>query len=515
MNLNQTVFNNTMISDVFNVFISEINKLKNSAEKDEAEMLDNICPSIFRKWFHCALIDDTPLTPANIIKSLSSNNLSFAIQKDKNTQNAGWILKSASDTLDDSIFLADLKKICDYCFPAGEIQTDRPNDIYTLTDKLDGIFIKDGYYVSYLCQMAERLGLIQKMPSINTIKFQKNLIACNEFFALEPNKAHKILLNNAIEIFIEKTAYQTQAPVNAFHAKDIADIISSSCITDSIFSYIYSLMGFDFDRITDIGKQNSLNEDDEALISSVLYMGILIDKWLITPLGYYMGLLSAYYASPYSFFEDYDYIRPVLTTGCDLSIELFAPPNYYVLTEKGFNLFGKRQEEFTSYTLNGTLTKDDLNEVINAYKLFLKMLQSSAIKKSKAKNIYSLKVAFKSNSEMWKILELNCNSTLEELKNEIVMYFGFTDSNKYSFEYKNNIYSSNPKFKTFNSAENITLSALSIENGGELIYSDGFDKSLDLVIKSSDIMPADSQTVYPRLYRQSHDITQRERSDEF
>ena len=61
-------------------------------------------------------------------------------------------------------------------------------------------------------------------------------------------------------------------------------------------------------------------------------------------------------------------------------------------------------------------------------RIFLNMLQSSAIKKSKAKNIYSLKVSFKNNADMWKILELDCNSTLESLKNEIVMYFGFSDS---------------------------------------------------------------------------------------
>ena len=116
---------------------------------------------------------------------------------------------------------------------------------------------------------------------------------------------------------------------------------------------------------------------------------------------------------------------------------------------------------------------------------------------------------------MWKILELDCNSTLESLKNEIVMYFGFSDSKKYSFEYKNNVYAPSSAFKTINSAESVTLYSLGIENGGQMVYSDGFDKSLDLVINSSGILPADKKAVYPRLYRQSHDITQRERSDEF
>ena len=64
-------------------------------------------------------------------------------------------------------------------------------------------------------------------------------------------------------------------------------------------------------------------------------MGILIDKWLIPPLGCYMGIISPYYASPYSFFEDYDYLRPVLTAARDLSVGVFAPPVYVVVTAKG------------------------------------------------------------------------------------------------------------------------------------------------------------------------------------
>ena len=515
MSINQTVFNDKLILKVFNVFNDEFNKLKEISQDDEKEMLNKICPSLFRKWFNSSLIDDTPLTPANIIKSLSEKYTAFTIQPEKGTQSDNWVLSSVKDTLSESFFIKDLKALCDHCFPAGEIRFENPNDIYELSDKLDGIFIKDGYYASYLSLMAQKLGLIQKMPSINTVKYQKNDLAYNDFFTLSHYEAHKILLKNAVEIFIEKTAYQTQAPINTFHADDIIEIISSTCVTDSIFAYIYSLMGFDFDKIAEIGTQSTLSEDDEALVSSVLYMGILIDKWLITPLGSYMGILSPYYASPYSFFEDYDYLRPVLTSGCDLSVELFAPPNYFVLTDKGVDLLGKRQDNYLSYSLNGPLTEDDINEVINAYRIFLNMLQSSAIKKSKAKNIYSLKVSFKNNADMWKILELDCNSTLESLKNEIVMYFGFSDSKKYSFEYKNNVYTQSSAFKTINSAENVTLYSLGIENGGQMIYSDGFDKTLDLVIVSSGILPADKKAVYPRLYRQSHDITQRERSDEF
>ena len=142
MSINQTVFNDKLILKVFNVFNDEFNKLKEISQDDEKEMLNKICPSLFRKWFNSSLIDDTPLTPANIIKSLSEKYTAFTIQPEKGTQSDNWVLSSVKDTLSESFFIKDLKALCDHCFPAGEIRFENPNDIYELSDKLDGIFIK-------------------------------------------------------------------------------------------------------------------------------------------------------------------------------------------------------------------------------------------------------------------------------------------------------------------------------------------------------------------------------------
>ena len=109
MSINPTVFNEKLILEVFNVFIDEFNKLKELSEKDETEMLNKICPSLFKKWFYSALIDDTPLTPANIIKSLSEKYAAFTIQDNNNPKTQGWTLHSVKDTLSDSFFINDIK----------------------------------------------------------------------------------------------------------------------------------------------------------------------------------------------------------------------------------------------------------------------------------------------------------------------------------------------------------------------------------------------------------------------
>ena len=116
---------------------------------------------------------------------------------------------------------------------------------------------------------------------------------------------------------------------------------------------------------------------------------------------------------------------------------------------------------------------------------------------------------------MWKILEMPHNSTLSELKEKINMFFGFPESDSYGFEYNGNIYKTGEKFKFINSAEKITLESLILSDESHLTFSNGFDRSLDLDISVESVVKAEKNTVYPRLFRQSRNITEKERNGDF
>lgn len=509
-------FNEKSINKLLDVFFSGFKSLYETAEKDEKDMLLKICPSLFRKWFYSALIDDTPLTPANLLRSITENGLCISVKAFyDDSKNICFDYEKRFDSSEESIFINDIKYLCQKCIPAGEYDFSSTENIFSLSENFENAFIKDGYYISYISLIAQKLGLISPMASINTVKYQVNNDVYNELFSLPPVEIHKKSVDIVLDIFIENISKQFQAPVSLFNKYKLLDIIKTSCITDEIFAYVYTAMGFDFEKIADLGQNASLSEEDEALVSSVLFLGVLIDKWLITPLGYYMGLLSPAYASPYSFSEDYDYIRPVLTTGCDLSFELFAPANYYVLTDKGEEVFGCTQKNKKSFTVNGKVTDTDLDEIIQAYDIFTSVFSSSITKKQKSNKIYRLKISFKNDSSLWKILEMPHKSTLSDLKEKINMFFGFPDSDSYGFEYNGNIYKTGEKFKFINSAEKITLDSLMLSTESRMVFSNGFDKSLDLDITVEDITKAEKNTVYPRLRKQSRNITERERSGDF
>lgn len=516
MLINSLDFNEKPVNKLLSVFFSGYETLSGSAEKDERDMLLKICPSLFRKWFYSALIDDTPLTPSNLIRSAVKSDLRVSVKAfyDEN-ENICFKSEKRTDSLEESIFINDIKYLCKKCIPAGEYDFSSMENIFSLAENFENAFITDGYYISYIALICQRLNLISPMASINTVKYQVNSDVFEKFFSLSSLEIHKKLTDIIIDIFIENISKQLQAPISLFNKYKLLDIIKTSCITDEIFAYVYTAMGFDFEKIADLGQNSSLNEEDEALVSSVLFLGVLIDKWLITPLGYYLGLLSPAYASPYCFSEDYDYIRPVLTTGCDLSFELFAPANYYVLTNKGEEVFGCEQKNKNTFTINGNVTDTDLDEIIQAYDIFTSVFSSSITKKQKSNKIYRLRISFKNDSSMWKILEMPHNSTLSELKEKINMFFGFPESDSYGFEYNGNIYKTGEKFKFINSAEKITLESLILSDESHLTFSNGFDRSLDLDISVESVVKAEKNTVYPRLFRQSRNITEKERNGDF
>jgi len=512
MSENNNEFNQNIIEKIYLSFNDGLNSVISKTETDEIDMIFSIIPSIFKKWLYSSLINDTPLTAHNIISSYLKKEIlcSFDLKRDGNCAVVIPIIEE--NTEENPIFIRDLKHLANSCNPVCSVDFSKRD--LNLSSFFPDTFIHDNFYISYLALVAEHFGLIEKMPSINTVKYQLNKENYNSFFSKSNIEILKLISFMSIDTFINKAAVYLQAPMKIADRNDILNVLSGSCITDNIFADIYTRIGFDFGNVSSIGEKKHLSEDEEALISSVLYMGILIDKWLLTPLGHYIGLLTPTYSQPYCFKEDYEYIKPVILTGCDLSFELFAPSNCYVLTALGENVFGSSQEDKKIYTLNGNITEADIQETLHAYDIFLSMMNSSVMKKHNTEEVYKVKISFSNDKSLWKLIEVPSEFTLDDFNTEINLYFGITPSKTYSFLFKGTKYS-NGKNRFLNSANNTKLSSISLSNGDILYYTNGYDRNLDMKIEFSDIYKAEKTTLYPRLLRQSKEITMKERGDEF
>ena len=504
-----------LMRGILDIFSNGFNSLlsQSSCEKEKSTLIE-ICPSMFRKWFISPIIADTPLTPANILSSLTGSdffNMSVSVSENGGTPQ--YLYTIYENSYENDAFINDIINLCRSCSPVSDFDFFSPDIFYKLSGLMPQISVKEGYYITYIAQIALNIGLIKKMPSINAVKYQADEGLISDFLSKNKTEQYNIILKEAINIFTDKISSQTYTDIPAGSNKEILNLILSSNITDDIFAYIYSLMGLNFSDIIKTGEKKHLSEEDESLISSVFFISTLIDKYLLTPLGCYMGLISSNYSLQYIFSTDYDYIRPIITTGCDLSFELFDSPNYYALTKKGISIIGEPANASALGEMKNNITEEDINEITQAW-YFVNTIQSSHMLKSlKGGQIYRLRLSFCNDESMWKIMEMPCESTLSQLKDEINLYFGFSASPNYSFKYNGVSY--NGKHKNLNSAAKTTLKTLNLSEKSVIMYSDGNDRKLDLKIEASNLINGKNGVLYPRLLKQSRNITEKERGGEF
>ncbi len=502
---------NKLISTLFNLFNKEFCQILTIAENDEIEELFKISHSMFKKWLYSTFAEDTPLTPINIIRNFCKSELMFSIDVSYNEQKFFCSLKKHELSLNDDFFIKDIKYICDKCFPAGDYDFFSYENSSLIISNFKDVFINDFYYISYIAELALSIGLLSKMPSINTTKYQKNEIECNKFFSLDNIEQFKILLNCAVELFIKKVSLKTGIALPNSSTKTIIKILSSEYLFDPLFRYIYSIIGIDIDNILENINQDTekeLSDEEEFAASSTLYLNVLIDRWLVTPLGHYMGILTPCYFESYYFIEDYDFVKPILTTNCDPSLELFLTPNYFTLTKKGAKILNTSPNENDNISMNKEITYEEANNLINLYQIILSTMDKKTNDDFKPTNVYRLKITFKKNKDMWKILDIPVDITLRQLKYEINSYLGL-NLDKHSFKYLNNEFILNTKLKHIRSFVEMP------KNDNIIEYTNCFEHDLDIEISFLGTIKSEERIIYPRLVRQSRNITKYEREYDF
>ena len=114
---------------------------------------------------------------------------------------------------------------------------------------------------------------------------------------------------------------------------------------------------------------------------------------------------------------------------------------------------------------------------------------------------------------MWKIIEVDINFTLAQLSKAIDSFFGIFDNEDYVFIIEGKEYVARNNKRSFSKADSTVLMNLNLENIKTILYSNPYNKDADLIIEFMAIEDASCHSVYPRLLKQSKEITASEKSD--
>lgn len=481
--------------------------------------LKEASPLVFSKWYYTAIAADTLLSPANIIaQDLNSKNedkeYQYTLQLDPLEQDLNkseFMLLSYS--LESHPLVDDLRKITNFCVPACKMDENlffMEEDKNTLLKELSH---KHEFYLEYLTRLAWWMGLFVYMPAIHTKKVQRAPY-CDTLFAQSTEFILKTAAEAACELAAERFSFSMDLEQGIATPSFFLKCLVAPAEIDQIFIDFYKRVDVDIEDIWQT-QPNDLTEDDKAIISSFLFTGIMLDKWFISPMSSFFGLIRPISFTPIKYFSLVNNLSALLIMEHNIGAEIFTPPSYYTLTSLGQSLFGDGTEEEEKYKMPNKLSYDQILEALDReieITRFEEVFYMGA-----EKDILSIHASRKDQPEFWKIIEVGITTPLDEFCRDLCAAFCMDDTSDYVLTIldENNFpleYSPVGSKKSINKTGDKTIEHLWLEKGD--IFSLATSKTNQLTLEVLEVTGGDPFILYPRVKAQSPAVTELEKFDE-
>ena len=501
-----------------------ISKHMDSACQDE---LTQAMPLVFSKWFHTALTADTLLTPANIIlqdlkKQAMHKEFSYSLfidpmaEDDKNYQFTLLEYSTKSHPM-----LSDVKLIIDYCSPVKEMDDALfflEEDKQYLQQQLS---IQHDFYLEYLTRLIWWMGFLVQLPAIHVRKAQRHDEVCDIFFAQSPNEMLYQLAEGACELAAERFVAIMDLDDDIISSDFFMNCLDSPREVDDIFIDFYNHVDIDISSIwTKVPLE--LDEEEKTILSSFVFTGIMIDKWFLFPMSNFLHIIKPISFSPIKFHQLVNSLAAMITMGHNISTEIFTPPSYYALTSIGKEVLDADEQEFPKYTMPDTLTFEQILMALE-HEYYLRSIEEKFLTHT-TKDVLTLHAFKQHDDELWKNLEVEVNCKLDDFCEDLCLVFGIEfegfqdyiltipDQNGFPMEF-----SPLGSKRAINKTAGKTLQTFHLQEKAELLLRAGHDVGHrdTIILQIQKITKGNPFVIYPRIQKQSPQITKLESYDEF
>ncbi len=528
-----------------NMFTDKFGEAYRSIKKRGKSKIIKYISSVYRRWYYSGLIDDTILSPANIFCLINKENdmpsLTYpVIYPLGSDMRSGFGFDIREYTLDNHPVITDLKRFLELCSP--DIELDENDNIKAdIYDKIiKSLSLYDPFYAEYLFVLSVNMKLIEKFPAIysNRAKVTKEF---EKLFKQSNKKIFEKIVNETINLSAMYIGGSLLMPKGHFGKSFVERMLKRPMTTDEIFKDIYLSIGISLEDILAQDAMEDFDDDDahDTIMSSMFFMGIMIDKFLFTPFGYYLKLIQPLYSISYDFDNELDYIVNAPNDEDGLLSSMFAPCSAYSLTELGLKFFNVAED----------VTKENestliYNRIDMPYKKLLEVVKyNSGLEKADAEfkkfvsvetddcdTVAEFKVRYFNDKQLWKNIEVPLNYTLHDFFIELSLSFFMNEDTDYSFftdlsenrfsEYKSPV---NPKRRK--KAEEITFETLNFPAGHKFVLSifNSFDplagsgrdnyimsRAIKFEIELLKFKERSSDVLYPQVTRTSRALRDKE-----
>ncbi|MDR1704273.1 MAG: plasmid pRiA4b ORF-3 family protein [Clostridiales bacterium] len=515
---------NNLINIITQLFIRRWNNgLKKMRSPKSRMLVRRYMPAIFRRWYFSALIEDSHLTPANLVEALNGEYGFPALRtprplgqkNDKPGQGPSFELADFNG--DTHPFVDDMRYFLDSLNPAFDATALREGRIRTLT----GLSQDDPGYLEFLLEACVRLKLIKLTPSIkNDIGLVNG--SYKRFFDNSPTVILRRVIDAATDLTVQRLS--EILPIKKTFKSKLISYLKRPKSIDKIFDDIFYDSGIDILKLFEDFSQNSSlmadlmsialdgadikdfedhdlnnpgidsasaqgNDDTELnmqaeIMTGAFFLGVELDKCFLTPLGYYLRVIQPMYIIPFDVEEELESIGDMLKGMDEPAPLIHAPCSEYTLTGLG-NLIMNTTAASTAPNAQDAPVRPQSPADYGlpegpALKKFIQSLESIIGEASQAmyseerpSNILALKLLDEKEPRLWINAEIPQEYTLSSLHLFITRIFNKPEGNDYSFFTggKENPFSEyKPGGGPGRQTDRVTLADLILGQGDELLY---------------------------------------------
>ena len=493
--------------------------------------------AIYRRWYYSTIIENTPLSPANILESICRHfgqpaaTYPVAYQQGK-TKLTGIDMQLREYSLDKHPIVSDIRLLVEHCSPYVDLMLE--GDAFSTVQAMEfgtTLSLNDPHYAAFLLEVSLWMKLLVKMPSIGVNRFR---VAGNAAEIL--SATDKDIFHDIVEITITMAAKGLQnlvmLPEALFSQAFIRSILIAPMDTDDIFSRIYEALGYDFDDILDLTMEADINDDpdnlDIDLLAGTFMAGVLLDKFFFTPFGHFMKLIRPLYVLPFEIDgEIADYVQ-VSDDPEEGIIAFFAPCSSYTLTDLGLEYFNVAKTDENYIDAAATIPFDQMKDTVFSSKEALSVFVTIAKHlgplrmEASPEVIYTFRVRLESDPLVWAHMQVPSTDTLHDMYIEIIDCLGLKDNNDYTFfhdkaENRFAEYASSKRLKRGKKTSDIEIGALDFERQNEMLLIafnqaapfGNTDSFIRLQLEMMHQKPPDVGHEYPRISRVSKKLRER------
>ena len=452
---------------------------KASSRHHRAKLLPCL-PNVYRRWFYSSMVENTYLTPANLFEALNrqfGRSVSLSPNVDMRTpvNYTGLVFSYQNYSRKAHPVTEDFRKFISFCQPDIDLtDTDQmPEDL--ALEAVKDLHMKDPDYAAYLLALALEMDLLVKIPSIyaNRAQLVRDI---EKYMALNDDDLFDCIVTSSLRYAARSLSELIPLPVPLFDEEYLIRIIKEPVETDIIFQRLYDTIGVDIEELIGLDMYEEL---DMAVISGTYLLGIVLDKFFLTPFGHYLKLIRPIYMLPFDFENEISIYLDSYMDEDELGIAFYAPCSRYYLTELGLEYFGEKPRPENYLDIEHKLNFSEIAALFENSSAADIQALSRAFEKDT--NVYSLKVKSLSDPRLWFNIDVSEICSLHRLYLELAYYFDLDKNGEYNFfpddtENPFTAYASPNQTRRAKKAAKTTLGALSLDEKSVMLLVVNFPK---------------------------------------